>query len=106
MGPSQRSSLFRSFLSQVEVELFKISSSSIRYSNMPKDEWDTIRSLADDMNIVIKRADKGSCVVIWDRNDYLLEANKQCSVALKGGVSSLKNNLNILRMSTEKLLKL
>ena len=44
---------------------------------MPKDEWDVIRSLADDRNIVIKRADKVSCVVIWGRNDYLLEADKQ-----------------------------
>ena len=47
-----------------EAELFKMSSSSIGYSNMPKDEWNAVRSLADDRNIVIKRADKGSCVVI------------------------------------------
>ena len=47
------------FLSQVEAELFKMSSSSIRYSNIPKDERDAMRSLADDRNIVIKRADKG-----------------------------------------------
>ena len=64
-------------LSQVEVESFKMSSSSIRYSNMHKDEWDTIRSLADDRNIVTKRTDKSSCVVIWDGNDYLLQADKQ-----------------------------
>ena len=51
-------------LIQVEAELFKLSGSSIRYSNMSKDEWDAIRSLADDRRIVIKRADKGSCVVI------------------------------------------
>ena len=38
-----------------------------------------IRSLADDRNIVIKKADKGSCIVIWDRNDYLAEAENQLS---------------------------
>ena len=115
------------FLSQVEAELFKLSGSSIRYSNMSKDEWDAIRSLADGRRIVIKRADKGSCVVIWDRKDYLLEAEKQlknknvyrdveynvnvlkdlaekCSVVLEKEVSLLKNNLNILHMSTVKLL--
>ena len=27
--------------------------------------------------IVIKKADKGSCVVVWDRDDYLLEAERQ-----------------------------
>ena len=35
--------------------------------------------MADDRNIVIKRADKGSCVVIWDRNDYAKEAEIQLS---------------------------
>ena len=42
---------------------------------MPKDEWDAIRSLADGRNIVIKRADKGFCVAVWHRKDYLLEAD-------------------------------
>ena len=35
------------------------------------------RSLAEDRSIVLKKADKGSCVVIWDRLDYLLEADKE-----------------------------
>ena len=48
-------------------------SSGIRY--MSKNEWDAIRYLADDKNIAIKRADEGSCVVIWDKNDFLLEVD-------------------------------
>ena len=36
-----------------------------------------MRSLVDDKKIVIKKADKGSCVVLWDRDDYLLEAERQ-----------------------------
>ena len=35
------------------------------------------RSLADDSSIVIKRADKGSCIVAWDRNGCLREGEKQ-----------------------------
>ena len=38
-----------------------------------------MRSFADDRNLVIKKADKGSCMVVWDRNDYLMEAEKQSS---------------------------
>ena len=38
-----------------------------------------MRSLADDRNLVIKKADKGSCVVVWDQNDHLIEAEKQLS---------------------------
>ena len=38
-----------------------------------------MRSLADDRNLLIKKADKGSCVVVWDRNKYIMEAEKQLS---------------------------
>ena len=40
-----------------------------------------MRALADDRSIVIKKADKGSTVVVWDRNDYILDAEKQFSDA-------------------------
>ena len=36
-----------------------------------------MRSLADGMFIVIKKAAKGSCIVVWDRDDYLRDAEKQ-----------------------------
>ena len=62
---------------------------------MPKDEWDAIRSLADERNIVIKKADKGSCVVVWDRNDYLLETDKQLKD--KNFYRDVEYNANILK---------
>ena len=46
------------------------------YSNFSKEEQQAVRSLADDKTIVIKKADKGSTVVVWDHNDYVLEAKK------------------------------
>ena len=82
------------FLSQVKAELFKMSS-PIRYSNLPKDEWDAIRSLVHDRNIVIKRADKDSCVVIWERDNYLLEAKKQLKD--KKIYRNVEYNVNIIR---------
>ena len=36
-----------------------------------------MRSLAKDRSIVIEKADKGSCVVVWDRWDYIKEAEIQ-----------------------------
>ena len=36
-----------------------------------------MRSLADDKKIVIKKADKGLRVVVWDRDYYLLQAERQ-----------------------------
>ena len=65
------------FLSKVEQDLFKTIETPIRYSNLSSDERKTIRSLADDRSIAIKKADKGSAVVVWDRVDYIKEAQKQ-----------------------------
>ena len=47
------------------------------YSNLSKVEWEAVRTLADDHNIVIKKADKGSSVALWERNDYITEAESQ-----------------------------
>ena len=38
-----------------------------------------MRNLQEDRSVIIKLADRGSAVVIWDRNDYLKEAKKQLS---------------------------
>ena len=65
------------YLSQVENELSRIVDEPIRYSNLSKEEWVVMRSFADDRSLVIKKADKGSCIAVWDRNDYLREAEKQ-----------------------------
>ena len=65
------------FLSQIEHEIFKEVESPLGYSNLCKEEWKAVRSLANDRNIVIKKTERGSCVVIWDRSDYIMEAEKQ-----------------------------
>ena len=49
------------------------------YFNLSKKEWDAIRSLDDDRNLAIKRAKKGFCEVIWDRNDFVKDAKFQLS---------------------------
>ena len=50
---------------------------SLQY--MPREEWQAVRSFDHHRIIEIKKADKGSCVVIWDQKDHLLEAEKQLS---------------------------
>ena len=59
--------------------MFELPKADIKYSNLSREECNAIRSLADDRNITIKKADKGSCIVIWGRNDYLMEAEKKLS---------------------------
>ena len=58
-----------------------------------------IRTLTDDRNIIVKKVDKGSCIVIWGRNDYLMEAEKQLSD--KKVYQEVRNSENILSKLAE-----
>ena len=69
------------FLSELEKQIFKIVDSKLGYTNFSKEEWQAMRALADDRSIFLKKAEKGSTVVVWDSNDYILEAEKQLSDA-------------------------
>ena len=69
------------FLSELEKQIFKMEDSKLGYSNFSKEEWQAMRALADDRSIVLKKADKCSTVVVWGRNYYILEAEKQLSDA-------------------------
>ena len=59
--------------------MFELPKADIRYSNLSWEEWNAIRSLADDRNIIIKKAAEELCIIIWGRNDYLMDAEKQLS---------------------------
>ena len=50
------------FLSQIERELYKMIEARLDYSNLSKEKWEAVRVLADDCNIVFKKADKSSRV--------------------------------------------
>ena len=52
-------------LRQIEKELFKACKSKLGYLNFSKDEWRCMCLLANDRSIVIKKVDKGSCVVLY-----------------------------------------
>ena len=64
------------FLSQLEKELFTNDLDEPSRSNLFAEEWKALRNLALDRSVVIKGADKGSSVVVWDRADNILEAEK------------------------------
>ena len=48
-----------------------------KYNNLTREERSALYNLKNDKNIVIKSADKGSAVVVWVRDDYIKEAEKQ-----------------------------
>ena len=47
--------------------------------NLTKEERLAVKRLAEVRSTVIKSADKGFCVVVWDRTDYLIEVKKDLS---------------------------
>ena len=67
------------YLSQIEGEIMQISEAGSNFSNLSAQEQQALRDLQNDSSIVIKGADKGSAIVVWDREDYLKEADSQLS---------------------------
>ena len=60
------------YLSFLQEEIFPLNK-KLNYSNQTKEERQATYSLTDDTLIIIKEADKGSVIVVWDREDYSAE---------------------------------
>ena len=83
------------FLSKLETKFFSVLPGTPLDYNLSKGEWLATRGLAEDPNIIIKPADKGSCAVVWDRKDYIAEAFRQ----LKDNETKLaQNSLHHMRV--------
>ena len=67
------------FLSQLEGDIFLVLPGNTSSYNLTKNELLLMRGLAEDRSIIITPADKGSFVVVWDRADYLAEAENHLS---------------------------
>ena len=76
-NPRNKDVAIEVFLSKLEDELMKISPEGCNYSNLTREEKVALNNLRSDHTIIIKEADKGSGVVVWDREDYILEAENQ-----------------------------
>ena len=103
-NPPKGHSCLEVLLSQAENDLFEITKQDLRYSNLPKEEWRATRSLGDDRSIVIKKVNKGLCIVVWDRSHYVLETEKQLSdLSVYRDVSNSENVLPKLLEASSKM---
>ena len=75
-NPKRKDAAIEIYLSCLEKEIFSLDK-KLSYSNLTKEERQAISSLRDDTSIIIKEVDKGSGIVVWDREDYLAEARTQ-----------------------------
>ena len=76
-NPRNKDVIIDTYLSYLGERLLDIEIPSKRFNNLTKEERETLHSLKDDFSIIIKGADKGSVVVVWDRKVYLKEAYRQ-----------------------------
>ena len=76
-SPRNKNTIIETYLSYLEERFLDIETPSKRFNNLTNEEREALYSLKDDTSIIIKGADKGSVVVVWDREDYLKEAYRQ-----------------------------
>ena len=76
-NPRNKDAVIETYLSCLEERLLDIEIPSKRFNNLTKDERNAMNSLKDDKSIIIKGADKGVAVIVWDCEDYIKGATKQ-----------------------------
>ena len=66
-----------SYLSSLEEKLMSIEIPKDNYNNLTREERGILFNLKNDKTVVIKGADKGLAVVVWDKDDYIQKTEKQ-----------------------------
>ena len=72
-NPRNKDAAIEIYLSSLEEKLMSIEISKDKYNSLTREERRALFDLKNDKTIVIKGADKGSAVVVWDRDDYIQE---------------------------------
>ena len=73
-NPRNKGAAIEKYFSSLEEKLLKIEVTNYKFNNLTKRKRDALCNLKNDKTIVIKVADKGSAVVVWDREDYIKKA--------------------------------
>ena len=61
----------------IEQDLHRLKYREPRNKNLTKDEYKAIKSLKNNQDMIIKPADKGSAIVILDKQSYINEGQRQ-----------------------------
>ena len=105
LSPNESHPRSEVFLNQIEKQLFELAESPLNYSNF-SEEWQAMSSLVNDRSVVIKKAGKGSCVVVWGSEDYIAEAERQLGdVTVHKDVSFKEKLLQDLAETSNKLFR-
>ncbi|XP_052259228.1 uncharacterized protein LOC127863640 [Dreissena polymorpha] len=75
--PPKQSVSLETFIHNVESDISEAQTNTKMKSNLTKHERQALRSLKNNNDIIIKPADKGSAVVVMDKEQYISEADRQ-----------------------------
>ena len=70
-NPPNKDAVIELYLSSLEEKLMKVEVRKDKFSNLTNSERKALYGLKNNKSIVIKIADKGSAVAVWDRKDYI-----------------------------------
>ena len=76
-NPKNKDAAIEIYLSSLEEKLMSIGIPQNKYNSLTGEERSALSNRKNDKNIVIKSAEKGCVVVVWDRDDYMKEAEEQ-----------------------------
>ena len=65
------------FVRPCPEDIFPVLPGDLQRFNVNNEEYLTMRTMINNRKVIIKPADKGSAVVVWDRQDYLKETERQ-----------------------------
>ena len=64
------------YIEAIHQEILNSLPKTSRYTNISKEELHCLRRLSNDPDIIIKKADKSSTIVILNKNDYIREVER------------------------------
>ena len=76
-NPRNKDAPIELHLSSLEEKLMTVEVPKDRFKILTESERKALYDIENDKIIVIKSTDKGSAVVVWDREDYIKELEKQ-----------------------------
>ena len=98
------------FQRSIKQEILKSKFKTKRYDNLTKEERKGLKILKDNPHITIKKADKGSAVVVMNTTDYLREGyiqlqDEQFYQKISGDITNKMSNSIMEQLITMKSLK-
>ena len=80
--PGEIDPVIQAYSSKLAERISAINTGGRNCSNLSVEELEALRNLKSSKDIIIKEADKGSAVVVWDRKDYCREAYNHLNEAV------------------------